>query len=137
MAKLYLSFHNLLPEDAVFWWELVIEEENHAALLKTMEQMDASLVEIPEGIMPTRILELQKANEVILKTVEDFGKRPDRAWAFQEAHKIELSAGESHYNNFMNHAPESRITEIFRVLNRDDLDHARRIMEYMEANQIN
>ena len=39
IAKLYLLFHQLLPEDSTFWWKLVIEEENHAALLKTIEQM--------------------------------------------------------------------------------------------------
>ena len=44
VARLYLLFHELLPEDATFLWELVIEEENHAALLRTIEQMDASQV---------------------------------------------------------------------------------------------
>ncbi len=38
VAKLYLLFHDLFPEDGDFWWQLVIEEENHAALLKTVEQ---------------------------------------------------------------------------------------------------
>ncbi len=130
VARLYLLFHKLLPEDATFWWALVIEEENHAALLRTIEQMDASQVEIPDGIMPNGLAELQKANQMILKAMEDFERQPDRAYAFQLAHKIEMSAGESHYNNFMNNAPESRIVEIFRTLNRDDLDHARRIQEY-------
>lgn len=130
VARLYLLFHTLLPEDATFWWGLVIEEENHAALLRTVEQMNASQVEIPDGIMPNGLAELQKANQMILKAMEDFERQPERAYAFQLAHKIELSAGESHYNNFMNNAAESRIVEIFRILNRDDLNHARRIQEY-------
>ena len=130
VARLYLLFHKLLPEDATFWWGLVIEEENHAALLRTVEQMNASQVEIPDGIMPNGLAELQKANQMILKAMEDFERQPERAYAFQLAHKIELSAGESHYNNFMNNAAESRIVEIFRILNRDDLNHARRIQEY-------
>jgi len=130
VARLYLLFHKLLPEDATFWWGLAIEEENHAALLRTIEQMDASQVEIPDGIMPNTLAELQKANQMILKAMEDFERQPERVYAFQLAHKIELSAGESHYNNFMNNAAESRIVEIFRTLNRDDLNHARRIQEY-------
>ncbi len=136
VAKLYLLFHNLQPEDAAFWWQLVIEEENHAALLKTVEQMDASRVEIPEGIMPPGVAELKESNQMILKAMEDFKRHPDRAWAFKMAYKIELSAGESHYDNFMRNAPKSRVTDLFKKLNRDDVDHARRIMEYMEVNQI-
>jgi rubrerythrin len=130
VARLYLLFHKLLPEDATFWWALVIEEENHAAILRTIEQMETSQVEIPDGIMPNGLTELQKANRMILKAMEDFERQPDRAYAFQLAYKIEMSAGESHYNNFMNNAAESRIVEIFRTLNRDDLDHAQRIQEY-------
>jgi len=130
VARLYIMFHKRLTEDATFWWALVIEEENHAALLRTIEQMDASQVEIPGGIMPNGLAELQKANLMILKSMENFQRQPDRAYAFQLAYKIEMSAGESHYNNFMNNAAESRIVEIFRTLNRDDLDHARRIQEY-------
>jgi len=136
VGKLYLLFHNLLPEDSVFWWELALEEENHAALLKTAERMDASQLEIPSGIMPSAVADLKEANQAILKAMEDFKKQPDRTTAFQLAHKIELSAGESHYNNFMANAPGSRITEILRKLNRDDLDHARRIREYMAAHHI-
>lgn len=136
VAKLYLLFHKLLPEDATFWWGLAIEEENHAALLKTAQQMDASMVEIPEGILPSGLAELQESNQMIMKAMDDFIKKPSREWAFNLAQKIELSAGESHYDNFMRNAPESKITAIFRKLNGDDVDHARRIQEYMEAQQI-
>jgi hypothetical protein len=130
IAKLYLLFHQLIPEDSTFWWQLVIEEENHAALLKTIEQMETSMVDIPEGIMPNGLAELQESNQRILKAMEDFENRPNRAEAFQMAYKIEISAGESHYNDFMKNGQESRLMEIFRILNRDDLDHARRILEY-------
>jgi len=130
VAKLYLLFHRLFPEDSTFWWELAIEEENHAALLKTVEQMEASRVEIPDGILPPGLAELKESNQMILKAIEDFERQPDRAWAFKLAIKIELSAGESHYDNFMRNAPTSLITEVFRKLNRDDGDHARRILKY-------
>jgi hypothetical protein len=136
VGKLYLLFKNFLPEDSAFWWELAIEEENHAALLKTAELMDASHLEIPSEIMPSAVADLKEANQVIIKAMEDFKSEPDRTTAFQLAHKIELSAGESHYNNFMTTAPGSRITEILRKLNRDDLDHARRIREYMAVHHI-
>jgi ferritin len=136
VAKLYLLFHKLLPEDAEFWWTLVIEEQNHAALLKTVEKMEASKVVIPEGILPPGLTELQESNQMIIKAMGDFERKPDRAQSFNLAYKIELSAGESHYDNFMRTAPKSRITEVFRKLNGDDVDHARRIREYMDKHQI-
>ena len=137
VARLYMLFHRLFPEDAEFWWSLVIEEQNHAALLKTVEKMDASRVEIPEGILPPGLAELQESNQMITKEMDAFKTQPNRAWAFNLAHKIETSAGESHYDNFMRNAPKSRITEVFRKLNGDDVDHARRIREYMVRNHIN
>ncbi len=90
------------------------------------------MVDIPEGIMPNGLAELQESNQMILKAMEKFEKHPDRAEAFQMAHMIEISAGESHYNDFMKNGQESHLMEIFRTLNRDDVDHARRILEYKE-----
>ncbi len=94
--------------------------------------MEATRVEIPDGILPPGVAELKESNQMILKAMEDFKKKPNRSWAFELAHKIELSAGESHYDNFMRNAPKSRITEVFRKLNGDDVDHARRIRKYVE-----
>jgi len=35
VSKLYLLFSKLFPEDADFWWQICLEEKNHAALLKS------------------------------------------------------------------------------------------------------
>ena len=35
VSKLYMIFRDSLPEDTEFWWKLVIEESNHAALIKS------------------------------------------------------------------------------------------------------
>lgn len=136
VGELYLLFHRLLPADSVFWWELAIEEENHAALLKTAELMMNSRVDLPEDFLPTGINELKNSNQMIIQAREDFEKKPDRTKAFQLAHEIEISAGESHYDKFMQSAPDSPLTEIFRKLNGDDVDHAERIRQYMIKHQI-
>ena len=136
VGKLYMLFYRLLPEDAEFWWKLSLEEENHAALLKTAQQMRASRVEIPNEMLPPGLIELQKSNQMIISAMADFEKHPDRAKAFELAHRIELSAGEAHYEEFMNGAVDSRIKEVFRKLNRDDLNHAQRIRQYMAERQI-
>ena len=35
VSNLYLIFQQEFPEDAQFWWTLVQEESNHAALIKS------------------------------------------------------------------------------------------------------
>lgn len=136
VGALYFLFHRLLPGDDEFWWKLAIEEENHAALLKTAKQMMKSRVEIPEDLLPPGISELRDSNQMIIKATEDFEKAPDRIKAFQLALEIEISAGESHYDNFMLTSPNSQITNIFKKLNGDDVSHAERIRQYMRQNQI-
>ena len=136
IGELYLLFYRLLPDDSEFWWELAIEEENHAALLKTAELMNNSKIEIPEDILPPGINDLRESNQMIILAREDFEKKPDRTKAFQLAQEIEISAGESHYDKFMHSAPDSPLTEIFKKLNGDDIDHAERIRQYMLEHQI-
>jgi hypothetical protein len=137
VGKLYKLFYRLLPGDSDFWWKLAMEEENHAALLKTVRQMEASRVKIPMEILPTGVAELQEANNAILEAIADFEKQPDRAKAFKLALKIEQSAGESHYDKFMNDNSDSHIKEVFRKLNREDANHAERILQYMMEHKIN
>ena len=35
VAKLYMTFQTIFPQDDEFWWDLVIEEQNHASLLRS------------------------------------------------------------------------------------------------------
>ena len=49
VSKLYMIFRDAYPEDAEFWWKLVIEESNHAALIKS--GLDYFM---PEGYFPYR-----------------------------------------------------------------------------------
>jgi hypothetical protein len=136
VGELYLLFYRLFPEDATFWWQIAIEEENHAALLKTVKQMDSIHVDLPKDLLPAGIEELRNSNRLILQALEDFEERPDRNRAFHLAHRIENSAGELHYNLFMKEAPPSTVTDMFKRLNGHDVDHAQRIIQYMAENNI-
>jgi hypothetical protein len=136
VGELYLLFYRLFPEDETFWWKIAIEEENHAALLKTVRQMGSIHVALPMDLLPAGIEELRDSNRLILQALEDFEKRPDRDRAFHLAHQIENSAGELHYNMFMKDAPPSTVTDMFKKLNGHDLDHAQRIIQYMADHNI-
>jgi hypothetical protein len=61
---------------------------------------------------------------------------PSRELAFNTALEIEASAGELHFQHFMDKETNSKIDELFQFLNRGDKDHAKRIRSYMKNNNI-
>ncbi len=119
-----------------YWWKLVLEEQNHASLLKTVKKMNEVNVVIPEELLPVSIQELQKTNRIIRQYKEELEARPDRARAFQLAYELENSAGELHYESFMRGDSSSIPGKLFKKLNGDDIDHARRIKQYMAEQGI-
>jgi len=131
VAELYIHFYRLFPSDATFWWELAIEEKNHAALLKTLQQMNNAYVEIPDEIYPAGKEALEESNQKISAAIREFDKNPDRTRAFHAACEIENSAGEIHYDSFAKSISNSQVATIFKKLNGDDIDHAARIKNYM------
>ena len=136
VANLYFLFYRQLPDDSEFWWKLAIEEQNHAALLKTVKQMTRSELQLPREIVPSGKKELAASNKLLLQAIEDFENHPDRTKAFQFAFKVENSAGELHYQSFMKYGTESRLMDVFRKLNGDDINHADRIRQYMNQHNI-
>ena len=136
VADLYLLFHRIFPEDSHFWWALAIEEQNHAALLKTVHQMSRSELKIPGGIIPEELEELVHTNNGLQQAYEEFETHPDRIGAFQFAFDVENSAGEQHYESFMKYGADSRLKSLFLKLNGDDINHAERIRQYMIKHQI-
>lgn len=87
-------------------------------------------------LFPEGLLALKESNRKLIQLKEKFENHPDRNRAFQIAYEVENSAGELHYNNYMNQDAESRLSSIFRKLNGDDLNHADRIREYMRLHRI-
>ena len=57
---------------------------------------------------------------------------PSREDAFNLALKLAQSAGEIHFQQFMEKSSGSKLDLIFKRLNGDDKDHAMRILSYMK-----
>ncbi|MBW2700559.1 MAG: rubrerythrin family protein [Deltaproteobacteria bacterium] len=137
MASLYLVFHKLFPEDADFWWTLVLEEKNHAALIRSGKDSFMAVDKFPSDLISENLQELKDTNgriALFLKRCEV--DPPSREEAFGLALELERSAGELHFQEFMEKEAGSKIDEIFRQLNKDDKDHEQRIRSYMESNGI-
>ena len=136
VSKLYMVFRDAYPEDAVFWWQLVIEESNHAALIKS--GLDYFM---PEDLFPEEIFtsmeEMQEANKGLESLLKKYAPNPpSREEAFNVALKTEMSAGEIHFQKTMAKSADSKVLAMFQRLNQDDKDHAKRIRAYMQENQI-
>ena len=137
VSDLYLLFHNIFPDDEEFWWKLVLEEKNHAALIQSGKDHFEPLKKFPLKLLHHNLEELKATNNTLLSLIRNFEETPpSREEAFNIALKIENSACELHFQNFMDGESNSTIEDIFQELNRDDKEHALRIRSYMEAHGI-
>ncbi len=136
VAELYDIFYNAFPEDASFWWELVIEEKNHASLLKSGKDIFKPADKFPEELL-SPLKQLRDSNREIAKLVEKHRDNPpSREAAFRIAIYLEQAAGEIHYQHFMTHDSASVLSGIFQRLNRNDKNHEERIRSYMASHGI-
>ena len=137
ISNLYLIFFEAFPEDAEFWWQLVIEEKNHAALIRSGLEYFLPAGRFPAEMLPSMLDGLRKTNRRLTDMIEGFHKKPpSRQEAFNTALQVEQSAGEIHFQRAMTKEADSDIMEIFQQLNKDDMDHANRIQSYMEQKGI-
>ena len=136
VSKLYMIFRDAYPDDAAFWWQLVIEEGNHAALIKSGRDYFMPAVSLPKEMFPS-MEELQEANKGLELLLEKYAADPpSRETAFNVALKMEMSAGEIHFQRTMTKSADSKVLAMFQKLNQDDKDHANRIRAYMKQNEI-
>jgi hypothetical protein len=129
VSELYHLFSKAFANDREFWWQLEIEEKNHASLLKSGKDFN-EYDKFPNEIFPDKLELLQDSLSKVNSLIESFNSNWTRKQAFDTAIFIENSAGEIHFQNFMHSEDKSQIADIFRKLNREDSDHASRIKEY-------
>jgi ferritin len=137
VCDIYSFFHKLFPEDAEFWWELVFEEKNHAALIRSGKEYFEPVNKFPHNLLHHSLQNLKDTNSKLLSLIKNFENTPpSREEAFNIAFKIENSAGELHFQKFMDEEANSTTDKIFKQLNKDDKEHAMRIRSYMEKHGI-
>ncbi len=135
--ELYSIFHDYFPEDADFWWEISLEEKNHAALIRSGQEHLAEMKLFPDEILPDSLETIKEENEKIRQIIEKWKQIPGtRKEAFQTAFQLENSAGEAHFQEAMTEDKPSKVLEIFQQLNEEDKDHAQRIKNYLEEKNI-
>ena len=133
VAELYDIFYNAFPEDAPFWWGFVIEEKNHASILRSGKEHFSPADEFPRELL-SPLKQLRDSNMQIVDLIKKCRRiPPSRETAFRIALDLERSSGEIHYQHFMSHDPASPLAAIFQRLNRNDKNHEERILAYIAS----
>ncbi|MBD3422783.1 MAG: rubrerythrin family protein [Chitinivibrionales bacterium] len=138
VSELYLLFARKSPQDYDFWWQLAIEEQNHAALLRSVEQYFLALDLLPDNLVPRELETIEAINERVDKLIEEYTDMADiaRSDMFAVALQLEKSAGEQHLQIAVSGNEHNKAIDLIRQLNQDDKDHAERIVEYAREQGI-
>jgi hypothetical protein len=136
VSEMYLLFHAIFPEDAPFWWRMVEEERNHAALIRSACEYFAPVDRFPEKLVIQNLSLLRETNKKLRTLLETLSKDPPtRREALSTALELETLAGELHFQQFIDDKNLSAVEKIFRQLNGHDVEHADRIRVYMEQHE--
>lgn len=137
VAKLYLLFYHKLPQDSDFWWNLMLEEQNHAALLRSIKDVFVPRGSIPDNLLAESLDSIVQSCTALQRWHHHYSTSlPTRAQALNLALEIEHSAAELHFQRFMDKTPDSRVEDVFQQLNAEDKDHVQRLIDYMNAHNI-
>lgn len=113
---------------------MVLEEENHAAIIEYLKKAVSFTKQFPVEILPQKIEELRNVSKKLDLLITQYKEEtPSREDAFNQALTFEKSAGELHYQLSLERTPDSEIVKIFQQLNQDDKDHYIRISKYMKT----
>ena len=135
LATLYTIFNDAFSEDEDFWWELAMEERGHAALLQQEKKEPQQNEFFPNNLLAKELQSLVDANAAIAQLISNYKTNPpSRGEALQTAIDLEMAAGESHFQHFLDSPTNSAAANIFKQLNQDDCNHAARILEYRNNN---
>jgi rubrerythrin len=137
LATLYTIFNDSFAEDEDFWWELAMEERGHASLLQQEKKQPQRKEFFPENLLATDLQSLIDTNAKITTLISRYKETPpSRSEALQTALDLEMAAGESHFQQFLDSPTNSPAANIFKQLNQEDCDHAERIRQYMQTEHI-
>ena len=137
VSDLYMIFKWAFPEDSAFWWELVLEEKNHASLIIGIRDAFSSVEGFPYELLAPNVKDLLEINNKLSQLIKKYKEEPpSREAAFKIALEIEQSAGEIYYQRFMEQENTTGIKKILQELNDESKAHAKRIREYMMDNII-
>ncbi len=114
ISEIYSLFHSCFADDANLWWKLVQEEKDHAALIRGGIEEFEPIGKFPHEILSNSLQDLKETNKKIRSLLKQFKNiPPSRELAFNTALEIEASAGELHFQHFMDKETNSKLMSSF------------------------
>lgn len=135
LAELYRLFAKRHPRDEAFWSELAVEEEHHAAILRSLGVWVAIGADVAHVVAPS-LPKLKKSNAVLSRVLERARKEPvTRSDAFNIALNLERTASEAHFQKTMvgKAGGNDKLAGAMRRLCAFDKDHLKRIRAMMKT----
>lgn len=84
VAELYMLFYEIFPEDSNFWWDLSLEEKNHASLLRSGLDFIKSSEMFPREFLAPAIDKLHEINTMIVGLIKEYREeKPTKKRHFQ------------------------------------------------------
>ncbi len=137
IGKLYKLFYHEFEEDNGLWWQLTLEENNHAALIRSALESFVPSGHIPSQLVSPALETLIEINVQLSNLLKQFQQAPPtREEAFSLAIRLEESAGEAHFQEAMTQQADDTLLKIFQQLNDQDKHHLLRLQNYVQSKGI-
>ena len=75
-ADLYMIFCKTFPEDYGFWYQLHMEEKNHASIIQSAREAWLSGKEFQLELLPPNVDELIALNTKLASLLEEYSENP-------------------------------------------------------------
>jgi len=132
ISDLYAIFSNAHKEHTEFWSQLSREEKGHALLIKNATARCDLGELLSNVVIPENLTRLERCNHHIKALLKQFQESPPSPEdAFNIALELEQSAGEIHYQKFMNTGDDSSLDKVFQKLDQEDKAHSEQLHAYM------
>jgi len=132
ISDLYAIFSNAHKEHTELWSQLSREEKGHALLIRNATaRCDLSEL-LSNGVISENLTKLERCNHHIKALLKQFQENPPSPEdAFNIALELEQSAGEIHYQKFLNTGDDSILDKVFQKLDQEDKAHSAQLNAYM------
>jgi hypothetical protein len=132
IADIYHSFARLFPKAKTFWYELAMEEENHASVLLIGSRY-VKLGILPNYIVPKSLHKMNSTLQLIDYTKKRI-KSDDISMkeALDTAMKLELTMEESYLLEVLTRETNNEVIARLQKLLGDTKLHITKISEYMQ-----
>jgi hypothetical protein len=129
LATLYQMLRSIFADDADFWWELSVSEEEHARLLEAGRTLFED--EFSRETIPADFDALRESNDTLESTLDRFAESsPSREEAFRLSLALESDQNELTLHRLLQIEPSHAASQLVDRIRKEDGVHQQQIRDY-------